>query len=110
MFEISFPEFIGFIIASGGLILGARRFELVKLKEETRKAEKERDKAELENKELEDRLSDIEKRLHHLDHPKNGRVPKMTKLCENQIATNLEASANAKAALIIAKNFIKVKE
>jgi len=107
MFELSLTELIGFIIASGGLILGARRFELVKLKEETRKAEKERDKAELENKELEERLKRIEERLYHLDDKETGRVHKVSELCISQIESNKEASANAKAALILVKNFIK---
>ncbi|MCP4268000.1 MAG: hypothetical protein GY777_20920 [Candidatus Brocadiaceae bacterium] len=110
MLELSLPELIGFIIASGGLILGARRFELIKLKEETRKAEKERDKAETDSKELESRLKDIEERLHHLDDKETGRVHKVSELCIEQIKSNKEASANAKAALIIAKNFIKVND
>lgn len=107
MLEISFPEFIGFIIASAGLVLGVRRFELMKIKEETRKLEKERDKSEKDHKDLENRLKQIEERLHHLDDKKTGRVHMVSDLCKEQIKSNKEASSDAKAALIIAKNFIK---
>ncbi len=107
MLELSFAQVIGFIIASGSLVLGARRFELIKLKEETRKAEKERDKAEIDSKELDSRLKDIEERLHHLDDKDTGRMHMVSNLCKDQIASNKKASADAKAALIIAENFIK---
>jgi len=44
-------------------------------------------------KDRESRLVGIEKRLHHLDNNKDGRVNKLSTLCESQIESNKTALA-----------------
>ncbi len=88
----AFYSFFGFLSALAGVA-----FIIFKVKHKKERARIEKDK------EIFERLKYLEIEMNHINHPKTGRIHKVSILCERIISESIETRGIASEALGLSK-------